>query len=212
MAKFLHLILTKALYSLSATFLRNRIIAALRDSRNKSVQATATQLSQDFVFQYPTLDRLSKAIVALVNPELKDILSMSLTDEIQAMINKYSADFPVFKIYHPPTAGIVVLLTGSTGALGCHILATLLSNDSVVEVITVNRGYNVAERQRAAFESRGIPTDMLSSNKLTSLAGQMKEANLGLNDTKLSHVCASQLSCRSPNCVGLSMFDRFVLV
>lgn len=109
------------------------------------------------------------------------------------MIAKYSADLPSFKEYRAPSSGAVVLLTGSTGALGSHILNSLLSTSLVIEVITLNRSGNVAERQQAAFEERGIPTELLSSPKLTSVIGDMKQRGLGLNEIQLREVCSIYL-------------------
>ena len=117
------------------------------------------------------------------------------------MIDKYTKNLPVFKPYHAPTAGAVVLLTGSTGGLGSHILASLLTNPAVVEVITLNRGSNVAERQRASFEERGLSTSILSSHKLISIVGDMKHPELGLNSFEL----------RSVSCVRLSDFSILIM-
>ena len=168
--------------------MRNRIIGALRNSKDKAVQATAAHIPQEFVYQYPTLSRLSNAIVSLVNPEFKEALSLSPTEEIQALISKYSTNFPEFKPYHPPNAGAVVLVTGSTGGLGSHILASLLANKDVVEVITLNRGTHVAERQTAAFVERSLPTDGLTGKKLISLVGDLKQGTLGLDEQRLQQV------------------------
>ncbi|TCD62141.1 hypothetical protein EIP91_007293 [Steccherinum ochraceum] len=179
--------------SLSATFLRNRIIAALRSSEDKVVQAKSSEIGQDFVFKYPTLSGLSFAIAALVNPEFKDAVPLTLSEEIQSMIAKYSANLPSFETFQPPKSGAVVLLTGSTGALGCHLLSSLLSDDSVVEVITLNRGSDVAGRQRVGFEDRGLSTGLLSSSKWTSLVGTTTQVDLGLDNAQ-AHVVKSRVT------------------
>ncbi|KAH8088917.1 hypothetical protein BXZ70DRAFT_954747 [Cristinia sonorae] len=175
--------------SLSATFLRNRIIAVLRCSEDRNVKAAASSIPQGFVFQYPTLIQLSKAIVGLVDPEFKDTAQLPLTEEIEAMIRKYSSSLPTFKTYQPPSPGsAVVLLTGSTGALGSHLLASLLGNKNVAEVITLNRGGDVTVRQRKVFEERGLDVKSLLSEKWTSLIGDIKQESMGLPDSLLAGI------------------------
>ena len=122
--------------------------------------------------------------MALIDPSFKTS-SLPFTEEIQGLIEKYSAKLPSFKPYQPPAGGAVVLLTGSTGALGSHILASLLSDASVTEVFTLNRGDNVEDRQRSSFEERGLSTDLLARKKLTSLVGDIHQSNLGLPEARL---------------------------
>jgi hypothetical protein len=71
-----------------------------------------------------------------------------------------------------PTQGAkrAVLVTGTTGALGAHLLETLLSASSVDEVFALNRrsrsSAQVESRQKAAFGKRGIAQGLLESPKL----------------------------------------------
>ncbi|KAH8102917.1 hypothetical protein BXZ70DRAFT_1057354, partial [Cristinia sonorae] len=174
---------------LSATFLRNRVIATLRNSEDKSVQAASSHIPQELVFQYPTLARLSIAIATFINPELKSSLPQTLDEEIKAMISKHSENLPSFKPFNPPpNEDVVVLLTGSTGSLGAHVLASLLADDTIKNVITLNRGTDVEQRQKSAFQTRGLPTELLNSKKLRSLVGDMKERDLGLSEVESNDV------------------------
>lgn len=178
--------------------MRNRVIGALRSSKDKSIQSIASHIPQEFVFQNPTILRLSTAIVALVEPSFK-LSSLPLTEVIQGLIEKYSTKLPSFKPYQPPARGAVVLLTGSTGALGSHILASLLSDDSVAEVFTLNRGGNVEHRQRSSFEERGLSVELLARRKLTSLVGDIHHSNLGLPEARLHDVSIfGQVLCFYP--------------
>jgi Male sterility protein len=66
-----------------------------------------------------------------------------------------------------------VLVTGTTGGLGAHLLETLLMDLSVGEIFALNRRSRSAQvvgvhsRQGAAFEKRGIDQELLKSPKLT---------------------------------------------
>ena len=174
--------------SLSATFLRNRIIGALRRAEDKTVQSVASKISQDFVFRHATILRLSSAVVSTIDKKLPSADTVDLTDEIHALIEKYSNSFPSFESYQRHGSEVVVLLTGSTGALGSHILATLLSSSLVTKVYTLNRGENVSDRQRAAFLDKGLPVVLLASKKLVSLTGDIRQPGLGLTDSQLRDV------------------------
>ena len=85
----------------------------------------------------------------------------------------------------------VILLTGSTGGLGSYLLASLLSREDVAIVYTFNRPSTMAtikQRQRAAFEDRGLDTALLESEKLIYLEGDTAQPNLLLDDRTYSDI------------------------
>ena len=60
----------------------------------------------------------------------------------------------------------VVVLTGTTGALGPNILASLLQNERVRRVYRPSRDHDITHRQRSPFEDQGLDTTLLQSKKL----------------------------------------------
>ncbi|KAI0345580.1 acetyl-CoA synthetase-like protein [Trametopsis cervina] len=169
--------------SLSATFLRARIVAALR--MTKQVEASQ-HVSQNFIFDHPTIEQLASSIHALVNPEAdtKDLTSDHL-QQVRDMIAKYTDNLPAARVSRGRRSHskAIVLLTGSTGNLGAHILAALLRDSRVSKVYTLDRPSSetpVATRLASAFEDRGLPVDLLSSDKLVPLAGNLSAENFGL--------------------------------
>ena len=79
----------------------------------------------------------------------------------------------------------VILLTGSTGGLGSYLLASLLSHDDVATVYAFNRPSKtsiIQDRQRAAFEDRGLDTALLDSEKLIHVEGDASQPSLSLDD------------------------------
>ncbi|KAI0698168.1 hypothetical protein BC835DRAFT_1413297 [Cytidiella melzeri] len=167
--------------SLSATFLRTRIVAALRISKQFDA---AKHVSQNFIFDYPTLDRLANAIHDLVHPEPSSKSTPSGLQQTRDMISKYTANMPQARSKTRVTEwGAIVLLTGSTGNLGTHILASLLADDHVSKVYTLDRpGSDVQGMGRlaSAFADRGLPVDLLSKSKLSPLTGSLDLPNFGL--------------------------------
>ncbi|KAH8088908.1 putative aminoadipate reductase [Cristinia sonorae] len=179
--------------SLSATFLRNRILGSLRSSTHAAASAASKFIPQDFVFTYPTMEKLALAVFQLIHPASVDNTSADIltdTEEITAMVEKYSADFPMLsKSRLPISVGEKeVLLTGSTGGLGSHLLSTLLADERISRVYTLDRGTDIKRRLRASFEDRGIHIEVLNSPKLTVLS-----ADYGLHGLGLSHEVLSEI-------------------
>lgn len=179
--------------SLSATYLRNRIIGALRSSADPAAQQAATHIAQEFVFTNPTLQKLAVAVVQLVHPERALNVHVSSEAQIMDFVEKYSADLPSPKAQtdHVSGEGVVVLLTGSTGNLGSHILAGLLQSPGVKAVYAVDRGSASAERLNASFLDRGLPVDLLRSAKLNTCGGDLSQPDLGLDAKTVEQVSFS---------------------
>ncbi len=164
--------------------MRNRIITALRTSSDASVQQAASKVSQNFVFDNPTVARLASAILALNSGAGTE---RSRAEQIVELIDKYAADLPVPK----QTQGRVVLLTRSTGNIGAHILSTLLSDEHVAKVYTLDRrssGATPLERLHKAFEQRGLPVQLLTKSRVGALAGDFNEDLFGLDKETFDEV------------------------
>ncbi|KAK0447900.1 putative polyketide synthase [Desarmillaria tabescens] len=97
-----------------------------------------------------------------ISPRLS-ISPDSHIEAMHAMVQTYAGNFPpVSKKRTTLPIGKVVLVTGTTGGLGCHILASLISDPSVLHIYAVNRlgDVPVDERQRQAFLDRDLYVDM----------------------------------------------------
>ncbi|KAF8174362.1 hypothetical protein K438DRAFT_1849366 [Mycena galopus ATCC 62051] len=178
----------QGLDSLNATFLRHRIVGALR---NSDYASAAQNIPQNFVYAHPTIERLARAIAALVHGDANGCHDTKVA--MEAMIGQYSVglEAPVnFGGKHvalsdgtaASSTGTVILLTGSTGGLGSHLLEKLLSLPSIQRVYAFNRGGRipVSERQKEAFVNRALDVTLLSSEKLVYLEGHTSKADLGL--------------------------------
>ncbi|KAF8549634.1 NAD(P)-binding protein [Imleria badia] len=150
--------------SLSATYLRNRIVDALFRASDPPVQGSVSVIPPNIVFENPTLHLLAARVASLVDergvtqsldPKQQHVTAMN------AMIDKYSVGLSGLAT-SPVVSGVtnglvshhtngVVLLTGSTGGLGSFLLSQLLQNPRV---------------QRVAFVDKGLSVDLLSSEKL----------------------------------------------
>jgi thioester reductase-like protein len=105
---------------------------------------------------------------------------------MQSMVAKYTHDFPRHAGDQdvPPPPARVVLVTGTTGELGCYLLQNLLADDRVVRVYALNRPtrYRILrERQASALVDRGLVADLVDSPKLCLLEGDLTGSHFGLS-------------------------------
>ncbi|KFY61069.1 hypothetical protein V497_03195 [Pseudogymnoascus sp. VKM F-4516 (FW-969)] len=127
-----------------------------------------------------------------------DVAARTATAE--GLVAKYSAAWatPILQAKHaklekcgnnntgssglPPKLGDVVLVTGGTGSLGCHIVQALAENPTVAQVVCLNRPSAVAadKRQHDALRMRGIALTPGARAKVRALATDMAQPALGL--------------------------------
>ncbi|KAJ7167454.1 male sterility protein-domain-containing protein, partial [Mycena filopes] len=156
--------------SLQATWIRNSLLRALRDS----IQLDAHQTTQSFVYDHPTISGLASFIFALVSGKEETYLvpqEVAMTE----MATKFTHNFPSHTgtVNPPPPDAKVVAVTGTTGELGCYILSRLFHDKSVCRVYALNRvsrkAQNLRERQHLALVDRGLDATILSSQKIVLL-------------------------------------------
>ncbi|KAL6304755.1 hypothetical protein BKA93DRAFT_261672 [Sparassis latifolia] len=113
----------------------------------------------------------------------------SEADLMNELVAKYTLDMHPRSTesasHSPPPSEHVVLVTGTTGALGCHIVARLLSMDEVKRVYGFNRtsttGTALWARQAAIFAAQGLPSSLVDSPKLTLVEGDLAAEDLGVS-------------------------------
>jgi hypothetical protein len=177
------------LVSLQATYIRNSIIQAVRQTRKEY----ASRISQGFVYANPSIAGLTNQLLVIVQagssaggeedgPKLK---------ELTAMVQEFSVDFPKHRpsMSLRPSSGEVVLLTGSTGGLGTQLLSHLVSLPNVSRVYALNRashgdGKSLRDRQAEALAERGLDVTLVDSSKVTLVEGDTAIGDFGI-DSKL---------------------------
>ena len=180
--------------SLQATWIRNTIVRALRDNAHASTRDVA----EGFVYANPTVASLSRAIsdLVLLNGGKSTTAQEELSNKIQAMneiVEKYSKDFP----FHTGTIqpdGEVVLLTGSTGGFGCHLLAKLVENPAITRVYALNRSSKesaLKERQRRALAEQGLDPAIAEHPKVALVEADLNVSNFGLGTNVYREVSLS---------------------
>ncbi|KAM5540085.1 hypothetical protein V8D89_006225 [Ganoderma adspersum] len=166
--------------SLQATWIRNTILRALRETH----QNTAKRLPMNLVFQSPTIAGLARAILSVLNnthhPE-----ATHTPEDLWKYVERYSANFPSrpSNLVERPAGKDVVLITGTTGGFGCDTLEHLLRDANVARVYAFNRkGTQALERQRAQFIARELDVSLLDSPKFVMVEAALHEPDFGLEN------------------------------
>ncbi|KAJ7360798.1 hypothetical protein DFH08DRAFT_951448 [Mycena albidolilacea] len=148
--------------SLNTTFLRHRIVGALK---NSGATVAAQKIPQNFVYAHLSIEQLATAIATLVRGGADDSADGPAA-LVEKMIAKYSEGFEAAVSHDSKSAassnGTVVFLTGSTGGLGSHVLEILLS----LSVFT--------------HSTEGVKLQLLNGKKLVYLEGDTAKEYLGL--------------------------------
>ena len=152
--------------SLQATFMRNSIISALRQTNARNIKGEiidTSTISAGFVYQSPTINLLSQAVYGLIDPSTVETSNLKTRkiDELQKFIDEYSLDLPIHEPTDPEPSvySEVIVVTGTTGAMGTAILAQLARMPTVAKIYALNRGSkdgkDLYERQEESLIERG---------------------------------------------------------
>ena len=179
--------------SLQATWIRKIIVNGLRSS----TRVNTRNISTAFIYEHPTINALGEFVANLVSPKEMAQTIRSEVEHMHAMVEKYSYDFPE----HTPSTvlnkrkrgGDVILITGTTGSVGASTLAELLESPKVEKVYALNRphrkGLPLVTRQELALTSQGLKGDLVLSEKLVMLEGNLGRPCLGLEESIQQEVC-----------------------
>lgn len=111
---------------------------------------------------------------------------------MERIIEKYVTDFSSFqrKSVPLPDCDRHVLLTGSTGSVGCQILSFLLEAPSVSLIYCLHRGPDGRARQEEALRSNGLCPTTATNAKVKYIEVDLSKEILGLDAVTYSHLAA----------------------
>ena len=167
--------------SLKATKLRRMLNAALRNSSHTTYNKQ--DLPLDFIYAHPSISRLAKALNSPINDK---VLAKDRTEVMKYFVSKYAISDVAVSLERPKC---VVVLTGSTGNLGAHLLAQLTTLDNVNRIVCLLRHQlspstadidNLVERQSDALKGRRIQLSKTGWSKVQFLPWNVDEDFLGL--------------------------------
>jgi nucleoside-diphosphate-sugar epimerase/aryl carrier-like protein len=137
------------------------------------------------VYENPSITLLSRAGSSRQNTTCA-CNSVSREERMSTMIHRYQCSnrpSPPMTT-QPGHSSSCVLLIGSTGALGTHLLHGLLQNPKVNRVYCLNRSADAAQRQVRSFVDRGLDSDIgdvKTHPKVCFFTGSTSQENFGLS-------------------------------
>lgn len=152
-------------------------------------------MSSGFIYEHPNIKSLAKHMLQLVGTQPSE--AEALTSDAELFLARYTRDFPTHiadanAVVNGGSEGDVVLVTGTTGALGSALLATLVASKSIAKVYALNRpskqGESVAERQEKGLASRGYDPGVAKSPKVVLVEGDSTKTGLKVDAEVLEEV------------------------
>ncbi|KAL4874780.1 hypothetical protein BJY04DRAFT_211812 [Aspergillus karnatakaensis] len=168
---------TLGMDSLQATQLRSVLVKTIDTKRNK--------LGLNVAFEHPSISSLARYLYSLSSGTIE--ASVSIEDQMEALISKYS-DFEQHVSSPNGLSGRYIVVTGSTGSLGAHVVSKLLAFPSVQKIYCFVRASSPIDaygRLLSSLRTRRVYEKLSSSakNKLIALPSDLSDPLLGLSST-----------------------------
>ncbi|RPD77318.1 acetyl-CoA synthetase-like protein [Lentinus tigrinus ALCF2SS1-7] len=177
--------------SLQATWIRNTILHALRSASNVNTH----DIPSDFVYANHTISKLAAYLSATYSGTGRsvdyDAERAASIERMCALLDKYSAGlkrhFPEKVAGGHGVAAETVLVTGTTGRLGSHLLEQLMKRQDVSRVYALNRESSgsvaaLEKRSRDAFRQWGLDESLLLNGKVSFHAVDLSQPHFGLSE------------------------------
>ena len=127
--------------------------------------AKADWLTMRTIYAKPTVTALAGEIDSRLNHDEKcehtgEEAENQRVARMSAIVEQYTKEIlekgPATKLKRHKRSKLSVVLTGSTGSLGMHLLEALLNDPKVGKIYCLNRSQDAQERHEANFRSRGL--------------------------------------------------------
>jgi thioester reductase-like protein len=157
----------------------------------------SAKLSNNTVYTNSSVNALAQAMQKLTAPTNGENTTNGdhSNDELATMLDEYSREIDAIKPV-PYVNGhtviderkLIIMLTGSTGALGSYIFERLLSRADIAHIYCFNRTADARDRQVDNNRTRKLTTNF-PSERVTFLTGDLAKPNFGLpeNDYQALH-------------------------
>ncbi|KJK62622.1 Male sterility protein [Aspergillus parasiticus SU-1] len=175
----------------------------LRKIITKTLNVGGQRLSQNFVFEHPSIQRMADEITRL-RLGLDADKEIPIEEQMSQLIDKYSNNFKAHIPVPQTVNGERIAVTGATGSLGAHLVAQLVQLEQVHTVfclVRANSAHAALRRVRQSLYERGLlytlsPAD---ERKIVALPAQLSNTSrLGLDEltyTQLTQSLTAVIHC-----------------
>lgn len=137
------------------------------------------------IYSNPTVNQLAHTVMNMTNgaPSLSHE-TVNTEEGMRSMLEHYTKDLPLTghtSLTPPPDAPKTVILTGSTGTIGCHLLTNVLANPAVAHLYCFTRIHSTPplERQGTAHKTNGLQAHF-PPERVTFLETDLSQPYFGL--------------------------------
>ena len=152
---------------------------------------SADSFGPSTVYTNSTAAKLTTAIGRLMQESdvTNEAYEEARIERMRSMLEKYSPPIGTNDTCtdRQKTVTKVVLLTGTTGALGSYLLDAFAANKSISKIYCLNRSVNSERQQALASGSRGLKAQW-DSQRVTFLTGDLSKVDLGLGSELLAEI------------------------
>ncbi|CCM04656.1 uncharacterized protein FIBRA_06840 [Fibroporia radiculosa] len=170
--------------------------ASLSHSLRPIMTITQIQLLADMTLASLEFQFAQKRDIALTSlSDSHDTLTKEKVEEMLDMVERFATNLPSgIRQSQGQSSTPAVLITGTTGSLGAHMLSHLLQHSlyQIYALIRVDYTQGSAiQRQRNAFSTRGLNEDLLQMSNLVLVGCDFLATDLGLSEKLLSEMTQS---------------------
>ncbi|KAL2842165.1 hypothetical protein BJY01DRAFT_256818 [Aspergillus pseudoustus] len=160
----------------------------LRSVILKTLSLCGQKLSQNFVFENPSIKSMAEAITRLRTGQASQDQA-SVEERMATLIEKYSQNFKIHVPVPREADCEYVIVTGATGSLGAHVVAQLVQSERVRKVYCLVRAltplsafHRVRQSLHARFLSANFSPDV--ERKIVALPADLSNSTrLGLDES-----------------------------
>jgi len=156
-------------------------------------------ISPKIIYANPRVDSLARYVKKLrdASQDHDGHVESHREARMHAMVEKYTQDLPAklepngvkgVNGVRQPTS-LCVVLTGSTGSLGTHLLRVLLQDPKITKVYCLNRAADAQKRHEQVFRGQGR-RHMLNPSKVEFFQVEFGHAHFGLSDQRFDQLLA----------------------
>ncbi|KAG1725077.1 acyl transferase domain-containing protein [Suillus paluster] len=162
--------------------------ARLSFALNPIFPISQTQLLANVTLQNLEARLADQRLFASTEAEQRSASELQKVSEMRSLVSKYTSGFKTPKTLLPSSISsrdCIVLVTGTTGVVGAHLLECLLHAPQISRIFLLNRPkpgtQTMLERHQAIFQLQSLDPAGLETDKVVYLEGTLEQHYFGLS-------------------------------